>query len=138
MAFKGFRNLGQTRREPNACHAKERLWIKAAGVLAGLLPRIPAILETPNNMEPVLRWHGLAAGPVMAELRWLAGLNAELREQMEEGPMPIDVYDAVAWSAITPLSEQSIAEGYKTLEFPDFTGGLWNQRKPIFALGDRY
>lgn len=53
-------------------------------------------------------------------------------------PMPIDIYDAVAWSAITPLSEQSIAEGYKTLEFPDFTDGKWKDRKPIFALDDRY
>ena len=53
-------------------------------------------------------------------------------------PMPIDVYDAVAWSAITPLSEQSIAEGNRTLEFPDFTEGAWKDRKRIFALDDRY
>ncbi len=53
-------------------------------------------------------------------------------------PMPIDIYDAVAWSAITPLSEQSIADGYKTLDFPDFTAGAWKTRKPIFALDDSY
>ncbi|MCV2438735.1 Gfo/Idh/MocA family oxidoreductase [Paucibacter sp. DJ2R-2] len=53
-------------------------------------------------------------------------------------PMPIDIYDAVAWSAITPLSEQSIAEGFKTLAFPDFTEGLWKTRKPIFAFDDKY
>ena len=53
-------------------------------------------------------------------------------------PMPIDIYDAVAWSAITPLSEQSVAEGFRTLEFPDFTGGSWKDRPPIFALSDRY
>lgn len=53
-------------------------------------------------------------------------------------PMPIDVYDAVAWSAITPLSEQSIAENNKTLEFPDFTEGKWKDRKPIFASDSRY
>ncbi len=52
--------------------------------------------------------------------------------------MPIDIYDAVAWSAITPLSEQSIAEGFKTLDFPDFTSGAWKTRKPIFALDDKY
>ncbi len=55
-----------------------------------------------------------------------------------EAPMPIDIYDAVAWSAITPLSEQSIAEGFKTVPFPDFTEGRWKTRKPIFALDDRY
>jgi hypothetical protein len=53
-------------------------------------------------------------------------------------PMPIDIYDAVAWSAITPLSEQSIAQGNATLDFPDFTAGAWTARKPIFALDDRY
>jgi hypothetical protein len=53
-------------------------------------------------------------------------------------PMPIDIYDAVAWSAITPLSEQSIAEGNRTLDFPDFTEGKWRDRKRIFALDDRY
>lgn len=60
-------------------------------------------------------------------------------EALKRGePMPIDIYDAVAWSAITPLSEQSIAEGNKTLDFPDFTGGKWKDRKRIFALDDRY
>ncbi len=55
-----------------------------------------------------------------------------------QAPMPIDIYDAVAWSAITPLSEQSIAEGFKTLPFPDFTQGLWKSRKPIFAFNEHY
>jgi hypothetical protein len=53
-------------------------------------------------------------------------------------PFPIDVFDAVAWSAITPLSEQSVAEGFRTLPFPDFTAGQWKTRQPIFALNDRY
>jgi len=52
--------------------------------------------------------------------------------------MPIDIYDAVAWSAITPLSEQSIADGNRTVDFPDFTEGKWRDRKRIFALDDRY
>ena len=38
----------------------------------------------------------------------------------------------------TKSIEQSIAEGYRTLEFPDFTEGKWKERKPVFALGDRY
>ncbi len=51
---------------------------------------------------------------------------------------PMDVYDAAAWSAITPLSEQSIELGNETVEFPDFTGGQWMYRKPIFSLNDEY
>ncbi|HTE23955.1 Gfo/Idh/MocA family protein [Flavitalea sp.] len=53
-------------------------------------------------------------------------------------PTPMDVYDAAAWSAITPLSEQSIELGNETIEFPDFTGGKWMYRKPVFALNDEY
>lgn len=53
-------------------------------------------------------------------------------------PMPIDIYDAVTWSAISPLSEMSITQGSRTLAFPDFSGGKWQHRKPLFALDDRY
>ena len=48
-------------------------------------------------------------------------------------PMPIDIYDAVTWSAVTPLSEASIAGGNRTVDFPDFTEGRWRDRLPIFA-----
>lgn len=51
---------------------------------------------------------------------------------------PMDVYDAAAWSAITPLSEMSIDLGNQTVEFPDFTGGQWMYRKPVFALNDEF
>jgi hypothetical protein len=51
---------------------------------------------------------------------------------------PMDVYDAAAWSAITPLSETSIEMGNETVEFPDFTGGKWMYRKNDFALNDSF
>ncbi len=51
---------------------------------------------------------------------------------------PLDVYDAAAWSAITPLSERSINEGNAPQHFPDFTRGNWIKRKPVFALSDEY
>ncbi len=51
---------------------------------------------------------------------------------------PLDVYDAAAWSAITPLSEQSIELGNQTVEFPDFTSGKWMSRSNSFALDDSY
>ena len=65
-------------------------------------------------------------------------IHAFVESLKAQAPMPIDIYDAVAWSAITPLSEQSIAEGFRTLQFPDFTKGLWKSRKPIFALDAKY
>jgi predicted dehydrogenase len=53
-------------------------------------------------------------------------------------PTPMDVYDAAAWSAITPLSEKSIELGNQTVDFPDFTSGQWMYRKNNFALTDEY
>jgi predicted dehydrogenase len=65
-------------------------------------------------------------------------LHAWIEALKRGAPMPIDIYDAVAWSAITPLSEMSIANGNKTIDFPDFTAGGWRNRKPIFALDGSY
>ncbi len=44
--------------------------------------------------------------------------------------MPIDVYDAAAWMAITPLTEASIREGGHPQSIPDFTCGKWLVREP--------
>ncbi len=40
-------------------------------------------------------------------------------------PMPIDVYDAASWMAVTVLAEQSIIMGSAPVCFPDFTRGKW-------------
>lgn len=45
----------------------------------------------------------------------------------EEKPMPIDVYDAASWMAITSLSEMSIARGGAVVDIPDFTNGKWSE-----------
>lgn len=51
---------------------------------------------------------------------------------LREGrPMPVDVYDAAAWMAVTVLSEQSVAAGGMPQFFPDFTGGEWLRRKRL-------
>lgn len=39
-----------------------------------------------------------------------------------------DVYDSVTSSAISALSEQSVASGSQPVKFPDFTGGKWKDR----------
>jgi predicted dehydrogenase len=49
-------------------------------------------------------------------------------------PAPMDCYDAAAWSAISGLSEMSIARGGAVVDFPDFTRGQWINRKPSFAI----
>lgn len=46
-------------------------------------------------------------------------------------PLDIDVYDAALWSAISPLSEASVANRSKTMDVPDFTGGNWKTNEPV-------
>lgn len=46
-------------------------------------------------------------------------------------PMDIDVYDAAAWSVITPLSEKSVANHSKPFDIPDFTRGSWKTNQPV-------
>ena len=47
---------------------------------------------------------------------------------------PMNCYDAAAWSAISGLSEMSVARGGAVVDFPDFTRGQWIHRKPRFVL----
>jgi len=51
---------------------------------------------------------------------------------------PLDVYDSMTLSVITPLSEKSLAEGNMPQAFPDFTRGKWENAKSTFALDDDY
>ena len=57
-------------------------------------------------------------------------LNAFVESAKRNVAPPLDVYDAAAWSAVTPLSEASIAANGEAQEFPDFTRGNWVKRKP--------
>jgi hypothetical protein len=41
------------------------------------------------------------------------------------------VYDAALWSAIAPLSEQSVANRSQSVDIPDFTGGSWKTNNPV-------
>jgi predicted dehydrogenase len=42
-------------------------------------------------------------------------------------PLDINVYDSIMWSAVTPLSEISVASKSLSIPFPDFTGGRWKE-----------
>jgi len=78
-----------------------------------------------------------AAGAGHGGMDWFV-LNAFVEAVKRKTNTPQDVYDAVTWSAITPLSESSIRLGGETIEFPDFTKGQWLNRKNEFAIGDLY
>ena len=61
-------------------------------------------------------------------------IKSFLESVRNEVQPPLDVYDAAAWSAITPLSEASVASNGSPQFFPDFTRGKWMTNKPIFGL----
>ncbi|GEM69755.1 glycosyl hydrolase family 109 protein 1 [Sphingobacterium mizutaii NBRC 14946 = DSM 11724] len=46
--------------------------------------------------------------------------------------LPLDqtVYDGAVWSAIVPLSVESVSKNSRTVDIPDFTRGNWKTNKP--------
>ena len=51
---------------------------------------------------------------------------------LREGlPTDMNVYDAAALSAVTPLSEWSVANGSQAIDFPDFTRRRWETRPKL-------
>ena len=50
-------------------------------------------------------------------------------------PPDFDVYDAATWSVVTPLSEKSVADRSRPVDFPDFTRGKWRTNPPVRILG---
>jgi hypothetical protein len=64
-------------------------------------------------------------------------MNYRLMDCLKKGLVPdINVYDAAAWSAPTPLSEVSVAQNGSSQKFPDFTRGKWDgsSGSPGFAV----
>ncbi len=49
-------------------------------------------------------------------------------------PTDMDVYDAAAWSAVSELSEKSINNRSRSVEFPDFTRGQWKQPRSLHVM----
>jgi hypothetical protein len=49
-------------------------------------------------------------------------------------PLDMDVYDAASISAVTPLSEQSLARRGQPIRFPDFLKGRWQTPRPLHVM----
>lgn len=65
-------------------------------------------------------------------------LNAFVESAKRNIAPPLDAYDAAAWSAITPLSEVSIANNGEVQNFPDFTRAQWIKRQPYNWIKDTW
>lgn len=46
-------------------------------------------------------------------------------------PLDQNVYEGCLWSAVSPLSEASVANFGAPQVFPDFTRGAWKETKPL-------
>ncbi len=102
----------------------ESLWIEGRSKARAWEPAGPYLEEFDH---PLWKEHG-----GQAEKTGHSGGDYFVIQQFTEavrkgGPVPVDVYDAAAWSAVMPLSEQSLDEGGKPVEIPDFTRGKWEQ-----------
>jgi predicted dehydrogenase len=58
-----------------------------------------------------------------------------VRALVEGTPTDMDVYDAAALSAVCELSEISVAERSRPVDFPDFTRGAWPHRTALGIVG---
>ncbi len=55
---------------------------------------------------------------------------------LREGvPTDMDVYDAAAWSVVSELTERSVANRSRPVDFPDFTRGMWKTYPPLGIVG---
>jgi predicted dehydrogenase len=83
------------------------------------------------------KYSSKAEGAGHGGMDWFV-FNAFVESAKRKIQTPIDVYDSVTMSVITPLSEKSIAEGNMPQQFPDFTKGKWKTQKDMFAMNDDY
>ena len=101
----------------------EHRWEKAAPYLDEY--RHPLLKSYHPPQRKGLRGHG--GGKTTAPLTW-----ALLVKALREGTLPyFDVYDSVTSSVITALTEKSVANRCRPVEFPDFTRGQWKSRRPM-------
>ncbi len=88
--------------------------------------------------HPLWKKHGeYAAGSGHGGMDFFV-MNAFVESAKQNIAPPLDAYDAAAWSAITPLSELSIANNGEPQDFPDFTRGDWLTRKPYQWIKDTF
>lgn len=84
-----------------------------------------------------VKYNKMAEGAGHGGMDWFV-FHAFVESVKRKVQTPIDVYDSITMSAITPLSEKSLAEGNMPQQFPDFTKGKWKERVNKFALNDDY
>ena len=81
----------------------------------------------PQRKGGTIRGHG-SGGMTQTPINW-----HRLIQAIRENTQPDwDVYDSVTSAAVIPLSEASVADKSRPVDFPDFTKGKWESRPPLY------
>ena len=107
---------------------------QSLGARLGLPGRVraPPLEAGPGACRPGVGHRRRESGPVTGDFLE----DSRLIEALQAGvPPDFDVYDAATWSVVAPLSEKSVADRSRPVDFPDFTRGKWKTTRPSGILG---
>ncbi|MGY6744281.1 MAG: Gfo/Idh/MocA family protein [Cecembia sp.] len=113
---------GYAQKYPNPKVAKGHDWMKDDEFKSLEEKYTPEIVKKVGELAKQIGGHG--GMDFMMDWRLIDCLRNGL-------PLDQDVYDAALWSAVSPLSEWSVAHRSNSIDIPDFTGGSWKTNKPV-------
>jgi hypothetical protein len=113
---------GYAQKYPDPKVAKGHGWINEQEMKALEEKYTPEIVKKVGELAKQIGGHG--GMDFMMDWRLIDCLRNGL-------PLDQDVYDAALWSAISPLSEWSVANRSNSIDVPDFTGGAWKTNRPV-------
>jgi hypothetical protein len=107
---------------PHPLVSKGHSWLDEAEMKQLEAAYTPEIVRKVGEMAKQIGGHG--GMDFMMDWRLIDCLRNGL-------PLDQDVYDAALWSAVSPLSEWSVANRSNSIDVPDFTRGAWKTNKPV-------
>ncbi|SKB70865.1 Oxidoreductase family, NAD-binding Rossmann fold [Salegentibacter holothuriorum] len=102
--------------------AKGHSWLKESEMTELEKKYTPEIINKVGDLAKKVGGHG--GMDFIMDWRLIDNLRNGL-------PLDQDVYDAALWSAITPLSVDSVTNRAQSMDVPDFTRGAWKNNKPV-------
>ncbi len=111
--------------DPGKIAGEKEVWLNPEEMKALEKKYQPAIVQKIGELAKEVGGHG--GMDFLMDWRLIDCLRNGL-------PLDQDVYDAALWSAIAPLSEQSVAKRSSSVDIPDFTNGKWKTNEPVDLL----
>ncbi len=106
---------------------QDHQWEPAAEYLKEYEHDIVKNYNPPQRKGGAIRGHG-SGGMTQTPINW-----HRLIQAIRENTQPDwDVYDSVTSAAVIAISEASVADNSRPMDFPDFTKGNWQGRAPLY------